>query len=259
MDNMSLESLFSIKGKTALITGGSVGIGLMIAEAYVKNGVKVYVASRKAEVCDEVAADLSQYGECISLPGDVGSEEGVIKLANELKEREDSLPILVNNAGVAWSASFETHDEKVWERVLSLNVKGVFHLTRELLPLLKKAASPEDPARVINMGSIDALHVPHLQTYSYAASKAALHHLTEVIAKELAADQILVNAVAPGFFPTRMTGPVIDKIGDKMVARCPLGRLGIPEDMAGIAIYLASKAGAYVNGEIIRVDGGTIL
>lgn len=259
MSDLSTKALFSLEGKVAVVTGGSRGIGLMIARAYVGNGVKVYVSSRKADVCNKMAKELSEHGECIAIPTDLSSEDGAKQLANEVGERESALHILVNNAGNNWGAPFEEYDEKAWERVLALNLKGMFHVTRELAPLLKKGVRPGDPARVINVGSIDGLHVPRYETYAYSASKAAVHHMTRVLAKKLGPDGITVNAVAPGYFESKMTAWLLDNERDELVGRCPLGRIGKPEDMAGVAIYLASRAGAYVNGEVIRVDGGTIL
>jgi NAD(P)-dependent dehydrogenase (short-subunit alcohol dehydrogenase family) len=261
MENLSINSMFSVKGKTALVTGGSAGIGRMIAEGFVKNGAKVYISSRKADVCDQVAKELTEHGpgECIAAPADLSSEEEAKRLAGEISGRESCLHILVNNAGMAWGAPLEEHGEKAWEKVLSLNVKGVFHLIRELAPLLKKAASDNDPARVINIGSIDGLHVAPLDTFSYGASKAALHHLTRILGKKMGPDGITVNVIAPGYVHTNMTDWLVTSRGDEFRAKCPLGRLGETEDMAGVALFLASKAGAYINGEIIRVDGGTIL
>lgn len=259
MSKLSTKDLFSVEGKVAVVTGGSRGIGLMIARAYVENGVKVYISSRKADVCDKVAEELSARGQCIAIPANLASEDGVKQLTKQIGERESALHILVNNAGNNWGAPFEEYDEKAWERVLSLNVKGMFHLTRELAPLLRKGSRPGDPARVINIGSIDGLHVPRHETYAYSASKAAVHHMTRVLAKKLGPDGITVNAVAPGYFESKMTAWLLDNERDQLVGRCPLGRIGEPEDMAGVAIYLASRAGAYVNGEVIRVDGGTIL
>jgi len=259
MSNLSTKDLFSVEGKVAVVTGGSRGIGLTIARAYVENGVKVYISSRKADVCNKVAEELSEHGPCTAIPTDLSSEEGAKHLAKKIGERESALHILVNNAGNNWAAPFEKYDEKAWERVLSLNVKGMFHLTRELAPLLKKGVRPGDPTRVINIGSIDGLHVPLYETYAYSASKAAVHHMTCVLAKKLGPDGITVNAVAPGYFESKMTEWLLDNERDELVGRCPLGRIGEPEDMAGVAIYLASRAGAYVNGEVIRVDGGTIL
>lgn len=251
--------LFSISGKVALVTGGSRGIGLMIARAYAEAGARVYISSRKAPACEEAAKEMSEYGECIALPTDLSTEAGAKKLAAELAEREEKLHILVNNAGNIWMAPYEDFDEAAWERVLSLNLKSVFHLTRELTPRLKAAAAPGDPARIINIGSIEGIQVPRYDTFSYAAAKAGLHHLTHFLAKRLGPGGITVNAIAPGFFATKLTEFILTQDEEDLIADCPLGRLGEPEDMAGIAIYLASRAGAYVNGVVIPIDGGTIL
>ena len=254
-----MNDLFSIKGKTALVTGGSRGIGLMIARGYVEAGAKVYVASRKKQACDETAAELDAAGpgSCLSLPGDISTEEGVKALAAELSRREDRLDILVNNAGTNWGAPLADYGDDAFQKVLATNVKSVFNLTRELLPLLRKAATKDDPARVINIGSIDGLHVPALETYAYSASKAAVHHLTRTLAKSLASDNITVNAVAPGPFQSKMMKETLERFGDMIVAQVPRGRIGEPEDMAGVAVFLASRAGAYITGAVIPVDGGT--
>jgi len=254
-----VNDLFSIKGKTALVTGGSRGIGLMIARGYVEAGAKVYVASRKKQACDETAAELDAAGpgSCLSLPGDISTEEGVKALAAELSRREDRLDILVNNAGTNWGAPLADYGDDAFQKVLATNVKSVFNLTRELLPLLRKAATKDDPARVINIGSIDGLHVPALETYAYSASKAAVHHLTRTLAKSLASDNITVNAVAPGPFQSKMMKETLERFGDMIVAQVPRGRIGEPEDMAGVAVFLASRAGAYITGAVIPVDGGT--
>ena len=250
------DELFSIAGKTAVVTGGSRGIGLMIASAFVERGAKVYISSRKAEVCDAVAAELSEKGQCISLPFDLGSMDGVEGLAAAIKEREGSLDILVNNAGAAWGVPMEEYPEEGWDKVMNLNVKAIFFLTVRLLPLLRKAASDEDPARVINIGSVDGLRVPLLQNYAYSASKAAVHMLTRHMAHHLVDDRITINAIAPGPFPSKMTKFMFD-MGEELVASgVPLGRAGTPDDVAGAAIYLASKAGAYLTGTIIPVGGG---
>lgn len=251
-----MSELFSIAGKTAVISGGSRGIGLMIANAFVEAGARVYISSRKAEVCDEVAAELSKNGECISVPADLSTMEGVRHLADAVVDREDKLGILVNNAGAAWGAPIDEFPESGWDKVMDLNVKGVFFLTQALLPLLRKAASDEDPARVINIGSIDGLRVPVLQNYVYSASKAAVHMLTRHLAHHLVDERITVNAIAPGPFPSKMTKFMFE-MGDDFVAQnVPLGRAGRPEDVAGTAIYLSSRAGAYLTGAIIPVDGG---
>ncbi len=251
-----MHDLFSVKGKTALVTGGSRGIGLMIARGYVGGGAKVYISSRKKDVCDEVAAELGKIGDCVALPADISTEEGVKALASELAKREAKLDILVNNAGTNWGAPLADYSDDAFQKVLATNVKAVFNLTRELLPLLKKAGTSDDPARVINIGSIDGLHVPVLETYAYSASKAAVHHLTRTLAKQLASDDITVNAVAPGPFQSKMMKETLERFGDVIVSQVPRGRIGEPEDMAGIAIFLASRAGAYITGAVIPVDGG---
>jgi NAD(P)-dependent dehydrogenase (short-subunit alcohol dehydrogenase family) len=251
-----VKNLFSVAGKVALVTGGSRGIGQMIARGYVENGATVYISSRKREVCDAVAAELSQVGTCHSLPADLGVEAECNRLAKELAQREPKLHILVNNAGANWGAPMAEYPDDAWDKVLALNVKSIFHLTRACLPQLEAAASPGDPARVINIGSIDGLRVPMLHTYAYSSSKAAVHHLTRVLAVELAAKQITVNAVAPGPFESKMMAETLRTFGDAIRASVPLGRIGEPEDMAGIALFLASRAGAYLTGTVIPVDGG---
>src|SRR5438046_577199 len=251
-----MSNLFSIDGKVALVTGGSRGIGLMIARGYVEAGAKVYISSRKASECEKIAEELSRSGACVALPADVSTESGANGLAAAIAEREPALHILVNNAGANWGASLAEYPDAAWDKVLALNVKGVFHLTRALVPLLEKAARPGDPARVINIGSIDGLHVPVLETYAYSASKAAVHHLTRVLAHRLAAQNITVNAIAPGPFESKMMHETLERFRDALVASCPLGRIGEPEDVAGAAIYLASRAGAFLTGAVIPVDGG---
>ena len=249
------SDLFSINGKTAVVTGGSRGIGLMIARGFVEAGVKVYVSSRKAEVCDEVAAELSKIGECIALPADLSSETECRRLADEIAERESQLHILVNNAGATWGVPLEEHDDSSWDRVLDLNVKGVFHLTKFLLPLLQAAGTADDPARVINIGSIDGIHVPILETYSYSSSKAAVHQLTRHLAKQLA-PTVTVNAIAPGPFESKMMAATLDAFGEQIARDAPMKRIGRPDDMAGTAIFLSSRAGSYITGTVLPVDGG---
>jgi len=251
-----VKDLFSIEGKTALVTGGSQGIGLMIARGYVEAGAKVYICSRKKDVCDRVAAELSALGTCISLPANLSTEAGAKALAQEIARREPALHILVNNAGANWGATLAEYPDSAWDKVLALNVKAPFFLIRELLRLLEKGARPGDPARVINIGSIDGLHVPRLETYAYSASKAAVHHMTRVLAVALAPQGITVNAVAPGPFQSKMMAETLERFSDVIVASCPLGRIGEPDDMAGVTIYLASRAGAYLTGAVIPVDGG---
>lgn len=250
-----MSELFSVEGKVALVTGGSRGIGRMIAAGFVDAGARVYISSRKAEVCSQVAADLSAAGQCVALPADLSAEEGCRRLAEEVADREDRLDVLVNNAGATWGAPLVEFDEKAWERVLALNVKGVFHLTKFLLPLLQASGTAGDPARVINIGSIDGIHVPPLETYSYSASKAAVHQLTRHLAKRLA-PAITVNAIAPGPFESKMMAATLEAFGEQIAAAAPLRRIGRPDDMAGAAIFLASRAGAYVTGAVIPVDGG---
>ena len=251
-----VKDLFSIRDKVVLVTGGSRGIGLMIARGFVEAGAKVYISSRKPDVCDRMAAELSQHGACLSLPADVSTEVDAKRLAQEVAARESALHILVNNAGANWGAALEEYPDSAWDKVLALNVKAVFHLTRALLPLLEKGARPGDPARVINIGSIDGLMVPLLETYAYSASKAAVHHLTRALAQRLAARGITVNAIAPGPFESKMMAETLERFRDAIIASCPLGRIGEPEDMAGAAIFLASRAGAYLTGAVIPVDGG---
>ncbi len=252
-----LEDMFGLKGKVALVTGGSRGIGLMIARGFVQAGAKVYISSRKADVCEAVAEELSQFGECIALPADVATEEACVELAARLGELEDSLDILVNNAGANWGEDYETFPASAWDKVLDLNVKAIFYLTRACTPLLRAAGSSEDPARVINIGSVDGLHSPVLETYSYSTSKAAVHALSTRLASKLA-PEITVNAVAPGPFESKMMEATLDAFGDAIAQQCPLKRIGRPEDMAGVAIWLSSKAGAYVTGDVIPVDGGLV-
>jgi NAD(P)-dependent dehydrogenase (short-subunit alcohol dehydrogenase family) len=252
-----MKNLFDIDGKVALVTGGSSGIGLMIARGYVEAGAKVYISSRKRDVCDEVAAKLSAVGTCIGLPADLSTEAEANRLAAEIAEREpDGLHILVNNAGANWGAPLADYPDAAWDKVLAINVKGVFHLTRALVDQLAKAAREHDPARVINIGSIDGIQTPAMETYAYSASKAAVHHLTRTLAKKLAPQKITVNAVAPGPFESKMMAATLDKFRELVIADTPMKRIGEPEDMAGVAIYLASRAGAFLTGAVIPVDGG---
>jgi NAD(P)-dependent dehydrogenase (short-subunit alcohol dehydrogenase family) len=252
---MTASDLFDIAGKTALVTGGTRGIGKMIAEGFVDAGAKVYISARKADVVADVAAELSKKGTCIGIPADLSKESECRRLADEMAAQEDALDILVNNAGATWGAPMAEYDEAAFERVLSLNVKGVFHLTKFLVPLLQKAGTVEEPARVINIGSIDGIGVPALETYAYSASKAAVHQLTRHLAKRLA-PTITVNAIAPGPFESKMMAATLEAFGEQIAASAPLRRIGRPDDMAGAAIYLSSRAGAYLTGSIIPVDGG---
>ncbi len=265
---MKLNDLFSIDGKTAVVTGGSRGIGEMIAAGFLANGATVCISSRKAEVCDATAKRLSdEYdGECISIPADLSKVEGIDAFTTALKERFDRLDILVNNAGASWGAPLEEFPESGWDKVMDTNVKGVFFLTQRLLPLLEAAGTSEDPARVINIGSIDGIQTPAFETFSYGPSKAAVHALTRQLAAHLVRRNIIVNAIAPGPFPTWMLSTGVGTGGDvegtdwDLVGRGnPRGRVGTAEDVAGLAIFLSSRAGAYTVGETITCDGGSIV
>ena len=246
--------LFSLKGRSALITGGSRGIGRMIAEGFLRAGARVYISARKADACDATAAELSVIGPCVSLPADVSTQGGVQQLVAVYQQHEKSLDILVNNAGAAWGAPYEEFPESGWDKVVDLNLKAPFFLTQALTPLLKKAAT-DHLAKVIHIASIDGVSVNPQETYSYAASKAGLIHLTRRMALKLAPERIAVSAIAPGAFASTMNKDARDH-GEEVAQRIPLGRIGTPEDMAGAAIYLASRAGDYVVGSTLIVDGG---
>ena len=246
--------LFSLKGRSALITGGSRGIGRMIAEGFLRAGARVYISARKADACDATAAELSAIGPCVSLPADVSTQGGVQQLVASYQQHEQSLDILVNNAGAAWGAPYEDFPESGWDKVVDLNLKAPFFLTQALTPLLKRAAT-DHLAKVIHIASIDGVSVNPQETYSYAASKAGLIHLTRRMALKLAPERIAVSAIAPGAFASTMNKDARDR-GDEIAKRIPLGRIGTPEDMAGAAIFLASRAGDYVVGSTLIVDGG---
>jgi len=249
-----MKNLFSLQGRTALITGGSRGIGRMIAEGFLAQGAKVYISSRKAKACDQTAAELSALGTCISLPGDVSTVEGAHALVAAYAQREGALDILVNNAGAAWGAPFDEFPESGWDKVVDLNLKAPFFLTQALHAHLCKAAKSH-VAKVINIASIDGVSVNPLETYSYAASKAGLIHMTRRMALRLAKDNIAVTAIAPGAFASEMNKEARDH-ADMVSSHIPAGRIGTVEDMAGAAIYLASRAGDYVVGSTLVVDGG---
>ena len=264
---MDFNNLFSIKGKVALVTGGSRGIGEMIAAGFLSNGAKVYISSRKADACHATAKRLSaEYsGECIAIPADLSTMDGIQSLATELESKEQQLDILVNNAGVAWGAPLEEFPEIGWDKVMDTNVKGVFFLTQKLLPLLRKSATANDPARVIYIGSIDGLKAAVFDTFSYGASKAALHDLNRFLAAHLTKEHIIFNSIAPGPFPTWMLstgvgfgGETDDVDWDVIGKNNPSGRVGTPEDIAGLAIFLSSRASAFVVGQTIALDGGVV-
>lgn len=251
-----LDELFSVRGKVVVVTGGTRGIGRMIAGGFANAGAEVIVVSRKADAVEDTAAELSNVGVSSGIVADLSSEEGARQLADAFAAAGHTrLDVLVNNAGATWGSPLAEHDTASWNRVLNLNVQGVFHTTKFLLPLLEAASSPDEPARVINIGSIDGIHVPVLETFSYSASKAAVHQLTRHLAKRLA-PRITVNAVAPGPFESKMMAATLEAFGDQIAANAPMRRIGRPEDMAGVTIFLASRAAAYVTGAVIPVDGG---
>lgn len=249
-----MNDLFSLKGRTALITGGSRGIGRMIAMGFLTQGARVYISARKAAACDKAAQELSAFGFCESLPGDVSTVEGAKALAAAFAAREGQLDILVNNAGAAWGAPFDEFPENGWDKVVDTNLKAPFFLTQALMPQLRKAAAAR-PAKVINIASIDGISVNPMETYSYAASKAGLIQLTRRMALQLVKDNIVVSAIAPGAFASDMNKDARDH-AEVVSHRIPAGRIGTDEDMAGAAIYLASRAGDYVVGATLVVDGG---
>ncbi|MGV3571691.1 MAG: SDR family oxidoreductase [Ramlibacter sp.] len=252
-----MSDLFSLQGRVALVTGGSRGIGRMIAAGFLRQGAKVYISARKAAACDATAAELSSLGTCISLPADVSSVEGARALAAEITAREPALDILVNNAGAAWGEPFDTFPEGGWDKVVDLNMKAPFFLTQALHGALR-AGAQRQPAKVINIASIDGITVNPWETYSYAASKAGLIHLTKRMALRLAQDGIVVSGIAPGPFASEMNKQARDH-ADEVAQRVPVGRIGGDDDMAGAAIFLASRAGDYVVGETVVVDGGVTL
>jgi NAD(P)-dependent dehydrogenase (short-subunit alcohol dehydrogenase family) len=265
MTNLSIEDLFSVAGKTVLVTGGSRGIGEMIAAGFLANGAKVYISSRKAEVCDATAVRLGETsgGTCVSIPADLATADGVASLAAAITAREDRLDVLVNNAGVSWGAPLGEFPEFGWDKVMDTNVKGVFFLTQALLPLLEAAAAPGSPARIINIGSIDGIRTSIFDNFSYGPSKAAVHALTRQLAAALARRNILVNAVAPGPFPTWMLSTGVGGRGnvettdwDAVIESNPRGRIGTPADIAGTVLFLASRAGEFIVGQVIVCDGG---
>ena len=265
--SMQFNDLFSIQGKTALVTGGSRGIGEMIAAGFLANGAKVYISARKADVCAATANRLSEAydGECIALTADLSQLAGVESLTKQLSERESTLDILVNNAGASWGAPLELFPEVGWDKVMDTNVKGVFFLTQKLLPLLRQAASAASPARVINIGSVDGIKAATFDSFSYGASKAAVHHLTRFMAAHLTKEHILFNAIAPGPFPTWMLstgvgfGGETENVDWQLVGKHnPSGRVGTAQDIAGLAIFLCSRAGEYVVGQTIACDGGVV-
>ncbi|GHI98753.1 SDR family oxidoreductase [Streptomyces olivaceus] len=248
--------LFDLRGKNALVTGGTRGIGMMIARGLLQAGARVVISSRKADACTEAQRQLSEFGVVQAFPADLSKYDECRRLADLVKADSERLDILVNNAGAMWREPLETFPDKAWGSVLDLNLKSPFWLVQALLPALRRAGTADDPARVINIGSIAALHVADSPNYSYASSKAGLHQLTRVLARELGPQHVTVNAVAPGPFPSQMMASTLDAIGDTIAAKAPLRRLGRDDDMAGVAVFLAGRAGAYLTGTVIPVDGG---
>ncbi|MFT4671460.1 MAG: NAD(P)-dependent dehydrogenase (short-subunit alcohol dehydrogenase family) [Pseudohongiellaceae bacterium] len=259
-NSFKIADLFSIEGKTALVTGGSSGLGLIMAKGLLENGARVIIASRSTDKCNEAVSELKAFGDVAAVAADVTDAEQRLELVKFVTDRFGSLSILLNNAGANWGSKLEDYPDDGFEKVVSTNLNGVFSLTRDCVDLLALAGTAEDPARVINIGSMDGIHVPIVQrvpTFAYSASKAALHHLTKVLAVDLASKNITVNAIAPGFFESRMTDYVFEHYLNDIEDDCPLHRVGQPQEMVGIVTYLASKAGAYTNGTVIPVDGGT--
>ena len=265
---MNFDNLFSIAGKTVVITGGSRGIGEMMAAGFLQNGAKVIISSRKADACDAAVERLKAFGPDVSaIPSDLSNMDGILHLQSELSKVTDKIDVLINNAGAAWGAPIDEFPEIGWDKVMDVNVKGVFFTTQKLLPMLRKAGTHETPAVVINVGSIDGLRTPKMLTPSYSASKAAVHHLTRVLSAHLVGENIHVNAIAPGPFPTYMRSTGVgfggktegdDVDWDAIGNSNPSGRVGMPSDAAGLAIFLASKAGSYVVGQTIALDGGVV-
>jgi NAD(P)-dependent dehydrogenase (short-subunit alcohol dehydrogenase family) len=253
-----MNKLFDISGKVVLVTGGAKGLGRMIAEGFVDAGCKVYITSRDRDGCEQAAREMSASGSCVALPADLATADAAVALATTFKSHESRLNILVNNAGRSWGAPLESFPDTAWAGIMAVNVQGPFTLIRELLPLLKSAGSADDPSRVINIGSLAGAVVEKLSAYSYAASKAAIHHLSRTLAAELAEHHITVNVIVPGYFPTQMTAHIRkrDDEARKLLARVPLARFGLPDDVAGACIFLASRSGSYITGSEIFLDGG---
>lgn len=254
-----MKNLFSVAGKTVVITGGSSGIGAMMAQGFLENGAKVYITARKAERLMAKAEVLSAYGDCKAIVGDMSTVDGIENFVAELSKSEDSIDVLINNAGANWVEPMDSFSEKGWDKVMDINIKSIFFMTQKCLPLLT-AGTAEDPARIINTASIHGLNNPMMPAYAYSASKSGVIHLTKHMSSDLARRHINVNAIAPGLFPSDMTkGMMVDeKMNARILRAIPRGRMGEPEDIAGTAIYLASRASAWVNGNIVTLDGGMI-
>ncbi len=252
-----MQNLFDVSGKVAVVTGGSRGIGAMIARGFVEHGAKVYITSRKEEELRKTEAELSALGECVGIPSDLSDNDGVAAFAAAVTAQESEVHVLVNNAGATWGADIDEFPENGWDKTMDLNVKSMFFLTQQFLPQLRAAGSAEDPARVINIGSINGITHPHMNNYAYSASKAAVHQLTRHLGADLAPQGINVNAIAPGFFPSKMTAHLLP-FEEEMAQGIPRRRLGSAEDAAGTAIYLCSRASAWVTGHTLVLDGGFV-
>ncbi|HAF68878.1 MAG TPA: 3-oxoacyl-ACP reductase [Acidimicrobiaceae bacterium] len=253
-----MSDLFDVNGKTAIVTGGSRGIGYMISEGLLRNGCSVYITSRKADDCAQAAEELSRYGNCKAIPSDLSDDAERSHFVDQFREHEDQLDLLVNNAGAAWGAPIGEYPSSGFDKVLNVNVKAPFMLTQDLLPELRMAATEESPARVIMIGSVDGIRVPFGDNYSYSASKAGIHMLTRHLAHHLVKERVNVNCIAPGPFESKMMSYMLDDPARRagVVASTPLGRIGSPEDIVGAVIFLASRAGSWLTGVTIPVDGG---
>ena len=255
MSQFEINTLFDVKGKIVLITGGTRGIGLMMARGFVANGAKVYISSRTASVCQEVSRELSEIVFCKAIQADLSSKEGRLALLDQFRACESRLDVLINNAGAAWGATIQEHSEEAYDKVMDLNLKAMFFLSRDLIPVLSNN-TVGDPSRIINIGSIDGMVVPGHDNPIYSISKVAVHQLTKILAAKISGLGITVNAIAPGPFESKMTAFMLTKAQREIELANPLKRIGIPEDMAGIALFLSSKAASYINGVVIPVDGG---
>jgi NAD(P)-dependent dehydrogenase (short-subunit alcohol dehydrogenase family) len=258
---MDIPHLFNVEGKVVLVTGGAKGVGRMISEGFVVNGATVYISSRDGTTCERVVNELNGLGKgtAYSIPADFYREEDCRKLAEELAKRENALHVLVNNSGSNWAAPYDEYPSSAWSRVLTLNLHRVFLITQLLTPLLEKGSRPHDPARIIQIGSVDGLRVPAAETFAYSASKAGLHHLSRALANHLGKRNITSNTLACGPFQSKMMAATLEKYRDVIEAGIPLGRIGTPEDVAGACLFLSSRAGAFINGATITVDGGTVV
>ncbi|CAO3624686.1 unnamed protein product [Cunninghamella blakesleeana] len=258
---MDIAKLFNVKDKVVLVTGGGRGIGEMIATGFVAAGAKVYISSRSGAVCEKVAKELTAKGpgKCFSIPGDLQKLEDIKKIVEDLSKAEDHLDVLINNSGATWGAGIDQYPSEAFDKVVNLNLNRVFSLTQALLPLLRAKATNDNPSRIINIGSINGELPPSFETYAYSSSKAAVHHLTKHLAGRLGREHILVNAIAPGAFPSKMMAATLKKDGDRIIQGIPVGRVGSPEDIAGTCIYLSSRAGQYTTGAVFPVDGGSLV